>query len=69
MAPSLPPHSRRCRSWGNPPGEARRTRAAPTVEQATMEQERAHAEVELRVGSVSSSSPLETVEQLGLDEE
>ncbi|KAJ1176605.1 hypothetical protein NDU88_001876 [Pleurodeles waltl] len=42
-------------SWGS--------QAAPTVRQATMEQEQVCAEVELRVGSPASSSSLESVEQ------
>ncbi|KAJ1123391.1 hypothetical protein NDU88_001861 [Pleurodeles waltl] len=74
IASSLPPRPQSHRSRGNLPGGARRTRAAPTVEQAAMEREWARAEVELRVGSPASSSSLESVEQqdktpLGLDEE
>ncbi|KAJ1202568.1 hypothetical protein NDU88_006366 [Pleurodeles waltl] len=44
MPPSLPPQPRRRRTRGSPPGGAQRTSAAPTVEQATMERERARAE-------------------------
>ncbi|KAJ1113366.1 hypothetical protein NDU88_001612 [Pleurodeles waltl] len=40
---------------GGTPGGIRRTRAAPTAKQASMEREQEHTEVELRVDSPASS--------------